>query len=122
MHDATEGGVLGGLYELARVERADLWVDKELIHVSEESSAVCAAFGLDPLATLSEGTLLITCGRTARTVYSGRCPRTGSRLRGRARRQERRRREAPPQVLRDEAPGIRPAEVRPLLGGLRQRA
>jgi hydrogenase maturation factor len=36
-------------------------VEREEIHVSEESRLVCAAFGLDPLVTISEGTLLITC-------------------------------------------------------------
>jgi hydrogenase maturation factor len=61
MHDATEGGVLGALYELARSSGRELSVDGERIHVSEESSAVCAAFDLDPLLTLSEGTLVITC-------------------------------------------------------------
>ncbi len=61
MHDATEGGVLGALYELARASGRELSVERERIYVSEESSAVCAAFGLDPLVTLSEGTLVITC-------------------------------------------------------------
>lgn len=61
MHDATEGGVLGGLFELARSGGHDLWVDKDLIYVTDEASAVCRAFGLDPLTTLSEGALLITC-------------------------------------------------------------
>jgi hydrogenase maturation factor len=61
MHDATEGGVLGALYELARSSGRELSVESGSIHVSEESSAVCAAFRLDPLVTLSEGTLIITC-------------------------------------------------------------
>jgi len=61
MHDATEGGVLGGLYELARSSGHTLAVENERLHVSEESAAVCAAFGLDPLVTLSEGALLLTC-------------------------------------------------------------
>ena len=61
MHDATEGGVLGALYELARSSGRELSVERERIYVSEESSAVCAAFDLDPLVTLSEGTLVATC-------------------------------------------------------------
>ncbi len=61
MHDATEGGVLGALYELSRASGRDLVVEKERVHVSDESLAVCSAFGLDPLTTLSEGTLVITC-------------------------------------------------------------
>jgi hydrogenase expression/formation protein HypE len=61
MHDATEGGVLGGLYELARASGRELSVERAKIRVSDESSALCAAFGLDPLTTLSEGALIITC-------------------------------------------------------------
>jgi len=61
MHDATEGGVLGGLYELAKTSGRTLRIDRESIHVSRESGSVCAAFGLDPLVTISEGTLLIAC-------------------------------------------------------------
>jgi hydrogenase expression/formation protein HypE len=61
MHDATEGGVLGALYELAQSSKRTLKVDLERIIVSEESERVCRLFGLDPLVTVSEGTLLITC-------------------------------------------------------------
>lgn len=61
MHDATEGGVLGGLFELSSACGHPVMVESERIHVPEEAAAVCAAFGLDPLTTLSEGTLVITC-------------------------------------------------------------
>jgi len=61
MHDATEGGVLGGLFELSSACGFPVIVSREKVHVPEEASAVCGAFGLDPLTTLSEGTLVITC-------------------------------------------------------------
>jgi len=61
MHDATEGGVFGALYELARSSSRMIRVDRGSVIVSEESELVCKLFGLDPLVTLSEGTLLITC-------------------------------------------------------------
>jgi hydrogenase maturation factor len=61
MHDATEGGVMGGLYELSRTSGRTLHVERESLYFSEETRAVCAAFGLDPLVTVSEGTLLISC-------------------------------------------------------------
>ena len=48
MHDATEGGVMGGLYELARTSGRTLRVEKERIYVSAESKAVCAAYGPGP--------------------------------------------------------------------------
>jgi hydrogenase maturation factor len=62
MHDATEGGVLGGLSELAKACGRQIIIDRRKIFVSEETRAVCGAFGLDPLTTLSGGTLIITCG------------------------------------------------------------
>ena len=61
MHDATEGGVLGGLEEMAYASGTAFNVDEGRIYVSEEVGAVCGAFGLDPLGSLSEGTLLMTC-------------------------------------------------------------
>ena len=61
MHDATEGGVLGGLEEMACASRTAFHVNKGRINVSDEVAAVCGAFGLDPLGSLSEGTLLATC-------------------------------------------------------------
>ncbi len=61
MHDATEGGVLGALFELSSACSLPVIVEREKIHVPEECAAVCAAFRLDPLTTLSEGTLVVTC-------------------------------------------------------------
>ena len=73
MHDATEGGTLGALDEMAAASGKMFEVDMREIPVSSESEAVCSAFGLDPLATMGEGALLITCspgkaGRVARSL------------------------------------------------------
>ncbi len=61
MHDATEGGVLGGLHELSVACGRAVFVDKEKIFVRDETRDVCNLFSLDPLTSLSEGTLIITC-------------------------------------------------------------
>lgn len=61
MHDATEGGVVGGLDEMATASNRAFHVDQDRIFVSKEARAVCSAFGIDPLTSLSEGTLLLTC-------------------------------------------------------------
>ena len=58
MHDATEGGVLGGLAELAGASGHGLRVVAEDIPVRAEVRAVCAAVGIDPYAAISEGTLI----------------------------------------------------------------
>jgi len=60
LHDATEGGVLGGLLEIAKATGFDVRVAEDAILVSPEARAACGLFGLDPLWTLSEGTLLAT--------------------------------------------------------------
>jgi hydrogenase maturation factor len=61
MHDATEGGVLGGLYELSSASGKAILVNKQELFISEETAAICRLFGLDPLVTLSTGALIITC-------------------------------------------------------------
>ena len=60
LHDATEGGVLGGLLELARACGHDLAVERARIPLTPEARAACEAFGTDPYWTLSEGTLIAT--------------------------------------------------------------
>ena len=61
MHDATEGGVMGALQEMSSASRKRFVVRPGLIPVTPECKAVCGVFGLDPLRTMGEGALLITC-------------------------------------------------------------
>ena len=59
LHDATEGGVLGGLIELAKATGHDLRVERAKIPLPPEARAACEAWGaIDPGWTLSEGTLI----------------------------------------------------------------
>jgi hydrogenase expression/formation protein HypE len=60
MHDPTEGGVLGGLIEMALAAGTTLDVDREAVHVRPETRAACAAVGVDPLRVLGSGALLAT--------------------------------------------------------------
>jgi hydrogenase maturation factor len=59
MHDPTEGGVAGGLHELADASNVDFQVYKGKILVSEETRKICAHFEIDPLQLISSGSLLI---------------------------------------------------------------
>jgi hydrogenase maturation factor len=61
MHDATEGGVIGALQEMSAACGRRFVVQVDRIPVSPEARAVCEAFALDPLRTMGEGALLITC-------------------------------------------------------------
>ncbi|MCS7111986.1 MAG: AIR synthase family protein [Ignisphaera sp.] len=60
MHDPTEGGLLGGLAEIAYASRKTIEVWEELIPIAEETAAVCRALGIDPLKLISSGTLVAT--------------------------------------------------------------
>jgi hydrogenase expression/formation protein HypE len=61
MHDATECGVWGGLYEMAQAAKLGARIEKEKIIVEEGIDEVCRFFGIDPYASISEGTLIIAC-------------------------------------------------------------
>jgi hydrogenase expression/formation protein HypE len=61
MHDATEGGVLGAIREMSDASGLLFRVDTDSIFVSNAVRKVCAAFSIDPLTSLSEGTLILTC-------------------------------------------------------------
>ncbi len=61
MHDATECGVWGGLYEIAQAAGLGIRVGKEKIVIEECALEICHYFGIDPYASISEGTLIITC-------------------------------------------------------------
>jgi hydrogenase expression/formation protein HypE len=60
MHDATEGGVLGGLLEVAIASEAGIRIDRDRIPVRPEVAAVCQHVGIDPYVSISEGTLIAT--------------------------------------------------------------
>ena len=60
MHDATEGGVIGGLFEIANASGVGMEIHEEAFVYPEEVRMVCEAFGIDPLAAIAEGSLLIT--------------------------------------------------------------
>lgn len=59
MHDPTEGGIAGGLHEMADAASLGFKVFEERIPVAKETLAVCNAFGIDPLYLIASGSLLI---------------------------------------------------------------
>lgn len=61
MHDATECGVLGGLFEIAQASEVGMRIQKGKIILMPEVERICAGFGMDPYSSISEGTLIITC-------------------------------------------------------------
>lgn len=58
LHDLTEGGLAGGLHELADASGVRIRIDREAALWFGPGLAVCRALGADPWATLASGSLL----------------------------------------------------------------
>ena len=77
MHDATEGGVLGGLLEVAVASDTGMRIQMDAIPVRPEVRAVCDHVGIDPLISISEGTLIATVRPDRAIGYVEACAREG---------------------------------------------
>ncbi len=60
MHDATEGGIAACLQEIAWASNLGIVAYEERIPVYEETKAVCGSLNVDPLKTISSGSLIIS--------------------------------------------------------------
>ncbi len=58
MHDATECGVWGGLFEMARAGNYGLAIEQELIPIQPVIQKTAELFKFDPFCAISEGTLI----------------------------------------------------------------
>ncbi len=59
MHDPTEGGISGGLNEMAEASGTGFEVYESQIYVSKETSEICRYFRIEPLNLIGSGSLLI---------------------------------------------------------------
>ena len=60
MHDVTEGGIFGALWEVAQASGVGLKIDLKSIPIRQETIEVCEVFGLNPYQLISSGSMLIT--------------------------------------------------------------
>jgi hydrogenase expression/formation protein HypE len=58
MHDATECGIWGALFEMARASGKGLVVEKDRIVTQDAVLRTCEVFDIDPYKAISEGTLV----------------------------------------------------------------
>jgi hydrogenase maturation factor len=77
MHDATEGGIATGLWELAEASGLGLHITAAQLPLLAEGAALCQALGLDPLGTIASGALLaaVPAGQAAPAIAA--CQRAG---------------------------------------------
>ncbi|MDP4092770.1 MAG: AIR synthase family protein [Bacillota bacterium] len=59
MHDATEGGILGAVWELAEASGVGVVIHKDKIPVENETKKICEVYNIDPLKLISSGSMII---------------------------------------------------------------
>lgn len=59
MHDVTEGGIFGALWEMAEASGVGLEIDLKKIPVRQETIEICEFFGLNPYELISGGSMLM---------------------------------------------------------------
>jgi hydrogenase expression/formation protein HypE len=68
MHDVTEGGVLGAVYEMAVASRIGVRLDADRVPVLPETRALCGQLGANVLGLIGSGALLVATPDPARTA------------------------------------------------------
>ena len=63
MHDITEGGVFGALWETAQASGTGLCIELKDIPIRQETVEICEFFGISPYELVSSGSMLITSPR-----------------------------------------------------------
>ncbi len=59
MHDVTEGGIFGALWEIAESAGVGLEIDLKKIPVQQETIELCEFFGINPYYLISSGSMII---------------------------------------------------------------
>ena len=68
MHDPTEGGLSGGLAELANASGLGLEINLDAVPIIPCAKEICNSLGLNPLGVIASGSLLITVPSTDEKV------------------------------------------------------
>lgn len=61
MHDVTEGGILGAVWEMCHISGMGAEIDEDSIPMDPVTEKICSHFGADPLRMISSGCMLIVC-------------------------------------------------------------
>lgn len=59
MHDVTEGGIFGALWEIAEASGVGLEIDIKKIPIRQETVEICEFFGINPYQLISSGCMLM---------------------------------------------------------------
>lgn len=59
MHDVTEGGIYGALWEMAEASHVGLEIDLKKIPLKQETVEICEFYGINPYELISSGSMLM---------------------------------------------------------------
>lgn len=59
MHDVTEGGIFGALWEMGEASGVGILADIQKIPIRQETVEICEFYGINPYQLLSSGSMLI---------------------------------------------------------------
>jgi hydrogenase maturation factor len=77
MHDPTEGGIAGGIHEVADASNLGFKIIEDKIPVAKETRDICKAFDIDPLYLIASGSMLIAAKEDAADKIRRRLERSG---------------------------------------------
>lgn len=60
MHDATEGGILGAIWEVAQCAGVGVTINRDKILVKEATQKICDFFNISPYNLISSGCMIMT--------------------------------------------------------------
>lgn len=60
MHDITEGGIYGALWEMAEASKTGVLVYEENIPMTEETRKICGHYHLNPFRLIASGNMILT--------------------------------------------------------------
>ena len=63
MHDVTEGGIFGALWEVAVASKVGLEIELNKIPIKQQTVEICEFFDLNPYLLISSGSMLIAADR-----------------------------------------------------------
>ncbi|RUA05621.1 MAG: AIR synthase [Fusobacteria bacterium] len=59
MHDVTEGGILGAIWEVSKLSNLGVTIYKDKLKIYDVTSKICDFYNIDPLKLISSGSMLI---------------------------------------------------------------
>lgn len=60
MHDATEGGILGAIWEVGEASGLSVYIEEDKIPIKDETKKIADIFKINPYKLISSGSMIIT--------------------------------------------------------------